>query len=83
MTFDQACDVAHHYGAALPTFADGAPAAQCWIDRIAMLPMAAQSLPMAARHTLLLRAIAEADRCAGIDDAPDGYYYPHAGEVRP
>ena len=40
MNFRDARDLAAEYGAELPKFDHTHPLAGCWIDRIAMLPMA-------------------------------------------
>lgn len=58
MTFQDAKDLAIEFGAKLPTFDHTHPAAQCWIDRIAMLT---------GCHgpERLERAIAEANRYSG------------------
>ena len=60
MTFQDAKDLAIKYGAKLPKFDHTSPVAQCWIDRIAMVPMA-----LKCGRENFHDAIAEANRYAG------------------
>jgi hypothetical protein len=55
MTFADARDLAIEFGAKVPRYDHTAPVAQCWIDRIAMLPIAKDTAA----------AINEANRYAG------------------
>jgi hypothetical protein len=55
MTFRDARDLALEFGARLPAFDHSHPLAQCWIDRITLLPVARD----------LASAIAEANRYSG------------------
>lgn len=63
MTFQDAKDLAIEFGAKLPKFDHTSLVAQCWIDRIAMLPMVAKK----ARHkeSSIALQIDEANRYAG------------------
>lgn len=67
MTFEQALAIARRIGAASPSFGPDAPAAQCWIDRIAWANEVAQRPGAIAAS--LARAIAEANRYAGRQGA--------------
>ena len=61
MTFQDAKDLAIEFGAKLPKFDHTSPVAQCWIDRIARLPMAVE-----CGHLIAIdNVIAEANRYAG------------------
>lgn len=61
MTFDEACAIAAKYGAKLP--AHETPATQCWIDRVAYIPVAAELDGAVPYRTC--EAVAEANRYAG------------------
>lgn len=43
LSFRDARDLAIEFGAKVPQFDHMSPLAQCWIDRVAMLPKAAES----------------------------------------
>ena len=60
ITFQTAKDLATEYGAKIPRYDETSPAAQCWIDRIAYISVAAER-GLVDYH----KAIAEADRYAG------------------
>ena len=58
--FRDARDMAIEFGATLPRFDHTSPVAGCWIDRIALLPMAADR-----GEAALAAAIEEANRYSG------------------
>jgi hypothetical protein len=57
MRWIEAIDMASRFGAAIPDYHEDAPIAQCWIDRVAGLPLAQQQGKLQA-------AIDEANRYA-------------------
>lgn len=59
MTFQDAKDLAIEFGAKLPKFDHTCCLAQCWIDRIAMLPLISE------RGHAMEPWIADANRYAG------------------
>ncbi len=60
MTFRDARDLAAEFGCKMPRFDHTAPVAECWIDRVAWLPSAAEQ-----GKVQLACAIAECNRYAG------------------
>ena len=61
MRWIEAIEIAHRFGAKVPNCHVAAPAAQCWIDRIAALPIAQQ-------QGRLAEAIAEANHYTGLSE---------------
>jgi hypothetical protein len=61
MRWIEAIEMAHRFGAKVPNCHVAAPAAQCWIDRIAALPIAQQ-------QGRLAEAIAEANHYTGLSE---------------